>query len=101
MRAIPIRPARCRRCTSGFSSRPNLNLAVTTIASSIATSPGERRRPAAAMAPDAVAGKAQGKRADPFAPLTSQLLAVGDGHEVYVESVGRADGIAVVYLHGG
>jgi proline iminopeptidase len=26
---------------------------------------------------------------------------VGDGHEIYVESVGRADGIAAVYLHGG
>jgi proline iminopeptidase len=38
------------------------------------------------MAPDADAGAL--KRADPFAPLTSQLLPVGDGHEVYVESVG-------------
>jgi proline iminopeptidase len=53
------------------------------------------------MAPDADAGKARGNRADPFAPLTSQLLAVGDGHEIHVESVGRADGIAAVYLHGG
>lgn len=49
------------------------------------------------MAPDAGAGK----RADPFAPLTSEQLAVGDGHEIYVESVGRADGIPAVYLHGG
>ena len=53
------------------------------------------------MAPDADAGKAKGNRADPFAPLTSQLLAVGDSHEIHVESVGRADGIAAVYLHGG
>jgi proline iminopeptidase len=53
------------------------------------------------MAPDADAGKATGNRADPFAPLTSELLAVGDGHEIHVESVGRADGIAAVYLHGG
>jgi proline iminopeptidase len=52
------------------------------------------------MAPDADAGKSS-KRADPFAPLTSQLLPVGDGHEIYVETVGRADGIAAVYLHGG
>jgi proline iminopeptidase len=52
------------------------------------------------MAPDADAGKST-TRSDPFAPLTSQLLPVGDGHEVYVESVGRADGIPVVYLHGG
>jgi proline iminopeptidase len=53
------------------------------------------------MAPDAGAASSDSKRADPFAPLTSQHLAVGDGHEVYVESVGRADGIPAVYLHGG
>ena len=53
------------------------------------------------MAPDAEAGKSSTKRADPFAPLTSEMLAVGDGHEIYVESVGRADGVAAVYLHGG
>jgi proline iminopeptidase len=49
------------------------------------------------MAPDAGAGR----RADPFAPLTSEQLAVGDGHELYVESVGRAGAIPAVYLHGG
>ena len=53
------------------------------------------------MAPDADAGKSTGQRSDPFAPLTSQLLPVGDGHENYVESVGRTDGIPAVYLHGG
>jgi len=53
------------------------------------------------MAPDAEAGKSSGKRSDPFAPLTSELLPVGDGHELYVESVGHADGIPAVYLHGG
>jgi proline iminopeptidase len=53
------------------------------------------------MAPDADAGKSPGHRADPFAPLTSQMLPVGDGHELYVETVGRADGIPAVYLHGG
>ncbi len=53
------------------------------------------------MAPDADAGKSTGQRADPFAPLTSQLLPVGDGHEIYVETIGRADGIPAVYLHGG
>ena len=52
------------------------------------------------MAPDADAGKST-HRADPFAPLTSEMLAVGDGHELHVESVGRADGIPAVYLHGG
>ncbi len=53
------------------------------------------------MAPDAEAGKSSTKRADPFAPLTSELLPVGDGHDLYVESVGRADGVPAVYLHGG
>jgi proline iminopeptidase len=53
------------------------------------------------MAPDADAGKSVGHRPDPFAPLTSQLLPVGDGHEIYVETIGRTDGIAAVYLHGG
>ncbi len=52
------------------------------------------------MMPDADAA-ASAKRADPFAPLTSDMLDVGDGHELYVESVGRADGIPAVYLHGG
>jgi proline iminopeptidase len=40
-------------------------------------------------------------RADPFAPLSSHWLAAGQGHELYVESIGRADGIPAVYLHGG
>jgi proline iminopeptidase len=53
------------------------------------------------MAPDADAGKSSNQRADPFAPLTSEMLAVGDGHEIYVESLGRADGMPAVYLHGG
>jgi proline iminopeptidase len=57
------------------------------------------------MAPDADAGKSAtliaGNRADPFAPLTSQSLPVGDGHEIYVETVGRTDGIPAIYLHGG
>ena len=52
------------------------------------------------MAPDADAGKSSGNRSDPFAPLTTQLLPVGNGHEIYVETVGRADGIPAVYLHG-
>jgi proline iminopeptidase len=53
------------------------------------------------MAPDADAGKAGANRSDPFAPLTSQSLPVGQGHEIYVETVGRAGGIPAVYLHGG
>src|ERR1700687_4998781 len=53
------------------------------------------------MPPDADAGKAAVKRPDPFAPLTSEFLPVGDSHEIYVETVGRADGTPAVYLHGG
>ncbi|WP_445489749.1 prolyl aminopeptidase [Rhodopseudomonas sp. RCAM05734] len=53
------------------------------------------------MAPDADPRKAASLADDPFAPLTTQHLAVGDGHEIYVESVGRGDGIPAVYLHGG
>jgi proline iminopeptidase len=52
------------------------------------------------MAPDADAGKSP-KRADPFAPLSSEQLVVGCGHDIYVESVGRIGGIPAVYLHGG
>jgi proline iminopeptidase len=53
------------------------------------------------MAPDAGAAESRGKRADPFAPLTSEQFGVGDGHDIYVESVGRTGGLAAVYLHGG
>ena len=53
------------------------------------------------MAPDIGAGSPTGPRSDPFAPLTTQWLSVGDSHEIYLESVGRTDGIAAVYLHGG
>src|SRR6187200_189254 len=101
MPATPTRPARCRRCMSRSSSRPSSSPPPAATASFTAISPAERPRPAAIMAPDADAGKASGRRSDPFAPLTSELLPVGDGHEVYVETVGRADGIPAVYLHGG
>src|ERR1700734_1116303 len=101
MPAIPIRPARCRRCMRRFSSWPSPKRRPTTSASSIAILPAAPWRRKATMAPDADAGKSAGHRSDPFAPLTSQLLPVGDGHEIYVETVGRADGIPAVYLHGG
>ena len=52
------------------------------------------------MVPDADAA-ASARRADPFAPLTTDMLDVGDGHELYVESVGRTEGIPAIYLHGG
>src|SRR4051812_46717082 len=98
MPAIPIRPARCRRCMNRSSNRPSRKPPPATRVLSIAISPVARWRRAAAMAPDADAGKAGGNRSDPFAPLTSELLPVGGGHEIYVETVGRADGIPAVYL---
>src|ERR1043166_439355 len=85
---------------SRSSSRPSARRPRIRTASSIATSPAARWRRKASMAPDADAGKAV-KRADPFAPLTSEQLVVSDGHDIYVESVGRPGGIAAVYLHGG
>src|ERR1700723_2441639 len=95
MPAIPIRPARCRRITTGFSrSRPRKRPATTT-ASSIAILQAARWS-RSTMPPDAGMGPA-----DPFAPLTSELLPVGDGHDIHVESIGREGGIPAVYLHGG
>src|SRR3984885_8096677 len=95
MPAIPIRPARCRRTMIGYSrSRPRKRPATTTV-SSIAISQVARWS-RSTMPPDAGVG-----RGDPFAPLTSELLPVGDGHDVHVESVGREGGIPAVYLHGG
>ncbi len=38
---------------------------------------------------------------DLFAPFASEKLSVGQGHEIYVESVGQKNGIPAVYLHGG
>src|SRR6202043_2396136 len=84
-----------------FSSRRRPRLRPTTTFSSIAILQAARRRRTATMAPDAGAVEPANKRADPFAPLTSQWLAVGNSHEIYVESIGRADGIPAVYLHGG
>src|ERR1700741_2532713 len=98
MPAIPIQPARSRRCTRRYSIRPKRTRLPATTCSSIAILPAGRARRKAAMAPDLDAG---GSRADPFAPLTSEHLAVGEGHEVYVESVGQAGAIPAVYLHGG
>src|SRR3982074_1402214 len=101
MPAIPTRPARCHRCTNRFSNKPRPKPQITTTVSSIATLPVVRWRRAATMPPDADAGKSLSQRSDPFAPLTSQLLPVGDSQETYVEAVGRTDGIPAVYLHGG
>src|SRR3954469_20238744 len=83
--------------SSGRPSRKPPNIRTV---SSTAISPAARRR-RATMAPDADAGRTAHKRSDPFAPLTSDYLPVDDGHEIYVETVGRSDGVAAVYLHGG
>src|ERR1700694_4787657 len=101
MPAIPIRPAHCRRCMNRFANWRSRKPQPTTSVSSIAILPVVRWRRAATMAPDADAGKPSANRSDPFAPLTSQLLPVGDSHEIYVETVGRAHGLPAVYLHGG
>lgn len=53
------------------------------------------------MTPDTSDLAPVSQRADAFVPLTTQYLSVGDGHEIYVETVGRSDGIPAVYLHGG
>jgi len=42
-----------------------------------------------------------GQPLDRFAPLTTQMLPVGDGHSLYVETVGNPLGIPAVFLHGG
>jgi proline iminopeptidase len=47
------------------------------------------------MPPDGAAA------ADRFTPLTTRMLPVGEGHTLYVETVGKADGVPAVYLHGG
>lgn len=39
--------------------------------------------------------------ADPHAPLTTQMLPVGEGHTLYVETVGNPDGVPALFLHGG
>src|ERR1700755_2299687 len=91
MPATPIRRARFRRTTSEFSRWRATNPAATTTASSIAILRAARWSRNVPL--DA--------RSDPFAPLTSELLEVGDGHSIHVESVGREGGIPAVYLHGG
>ncbi len=37
----------------------------------------------------------------PQRPFDAIMLSVGDGHWIYVEEVGRRDGIPVLFLHGG
>ena len=42
-----------------------------------------------------------GAPSDPSAPLTTMMLSVGDGHCLYVETVGNPGGVPAVFLHGG
>src|SRR3954454_11565869 len=98
MQPTPTPPAPCRRCTRASSSKPSATRPRARTASSIVTLPAARLR--AAM-PDAEAGRAAARRPDPFAPLTSDWIDVSGGHQIYVESSGRADVIPAVYLHGG
>ena len=42
-----------------------------------------------------------GATADRFAPLTTTMLPVGDGHTLYCETNGNPHGTPMVYLHGG
>ncbi|TYB35389.1 prolyl aminopeptidase [Micromonospora sp. AP08] len=37
----------------------------------------------------------------PVEPYATHRIAVGDGHQLYVEEVGTPDGVPVVFLHGG
>ncbi|SDH18542.1 prolyl aminopeptidase [Pelagibacterium luteolum] len=38
---------------------------------------------------------------DRHAPLTTQMLPVGEGHTLYLETVGNPNGVPVLFLHGG
>ncbi len=39
--------------------------------------------------------------ADPLRPFDARMLDVGDGHWIYVEEIGRSDGVPALFLHGG
>ena len=38
---------------------------------------------------------------EPLRPFDARMIDVGDGHWLYVEEVGRKDGVAALFLHGG
>ena len=42
-----------------------------------------------------------GATADRFAPMTTTMLPVGDGHTLYCETIGNPHGTPMVFLHGG
>jgi proline iminopeptidase len=44
---------------------------------------------------------APAKPPEPSRPFDAIMLDVGDGHWIYVEEVGRRDGIPAIFLHGG
>ncbi len=41
------------------------------------------------------------QKTEPLRPFDARVLAVGDGHWIYVEEVGRKGGIPALFLHGG
>jgi proline iminopeptidase len=41
------------------------------------------------------------RTADPLRPFDARMLAVGEGHWLYVEEVGKPGGIPALFLHGG
>jgi proline iminopeptidase len=43
----------------------------------------------------------QATASEPLRPFDARMLDVGDGHWLYVEEVGRTDGVAALFLHGG
>ena len=43
----------------------------------------------------------QATQTEPLRPFDARMLRVGDGHWLYVEEVGRADGTPAIFLHGG
>jgi proline iminopeptidase len=43
----------------------------------------------------------EARRPEPVRPFDACMLDVGDGHWIYVEEIGRKDGVPAVFLHGG
>lgn len=41
------------------------------------------------------------REVQPLRPFDARMLEVGDGHWIYVEEIGRRDGVPALFLHGG
>lgn len=44
---------------------------------------------------------ADASQGSPIRPFDARMLSVGDGHWIYVEEIGRRDGVPALFLHGG